>query len=76
VFEVLKTNAETSRHIAATILDELVEAVSDEKNVADSILSEEMGSMKFSIMPRSNEQKLEDLEKLSFILPQYFREES
>ena len=42
------------------------------KRVRGDILTEEAGSMQFSIMPRSGEQKEEDREKLRYILPAYF----
>ena len=48
--------------------------VSDLHDAAASgdILSEETGSMKFSIMPRSEQQKDEDRQKLAYVLPDYF----
>ncbi|KAH9012237.1 Methylthioadenosine phosphorylase [Lactarius deliciosus] len=67
VFKTLKANAETSRHVAATILQELHEAT-----LQGDILSEEVGSMQFAIMPRSEHQKQEDRDKLRYILPKYF----
>jgi 5'-methylthioadenosine phosphorylase len=67
VLKTLKANAETSRHVAATILQELHEAT-----LQGDILSEEVGSMRFAIMPRSEHQKQEDREKLRYILPEYF----
>jgi 5'-methylthioadenosine phosphorylase len=67
VLKTLKANAETSRHVAATILQELHEAT-----LQGDILSEEVGSMRFAIMPRSGDQKQEDREKLRYILPEYF----
>jgi len=67
VLKTLKSNAETSRHVAAAILQELHEAA-----LQGDILSEEVGSMRFAIMPRSEHQKQEDREKLSYILPEYF----
>lgn len=33
---------------------------------------EEVGTMKFSIMPRSVEQNVEDRRKLAYVLPEYF----
>jgi 5'-methylthioadenosine phosphorylase len=77
VFKTLQTNADISRHVAATILGDLVEAVSYDQGsqaVAD-ILSEEVGCMKYAIMPRSDKQRAEDRKKLSFILPEYFPED-
>lgn len=66
VFKTLSKNAETSRHVTATILDELHAAVEQD------ILTEEVGSMKYSIMPRPEKEKEEDVKKLAFILPEYF----
>ncbi|KAH7921972.1 Methylthioadenosine phosphorylase [Leucogyrophana mollusca] len=67
VFKTLQSNADTSRHVAATILDELHLAA-----LQGDLLSEEVGSMRFSIMPMKGEQNAEDIKKLSFILPKYF----
>ncbi|THH02220.1 hypothetical protein EW026_g618 [Hermanssonia centrifuga] len=67
VFKTLQTNATLSRTVAATILEELHEAAEE-----GHILTEEVGSMKFAIMPRSEKQKDEDRQKLAFILPTYF----
>jgi 5'-methylthioadenosine phosphorylase len=67
VFKTLKANADTSRHVAATILDELHAAA-----LEGDILTEEVGSMKFSIMPRSEPAKPEDVKVLSYVLPEYF----
>lgn len=64
VFKTLKQNADTSRHVAAAILEDLVKET--------SLLEEEAGNMKFSIMPRSEELKDSDLKKLGFLLPEYF----
>ncbi len=67
VFKTLSTNAETSRHVTEEILEELHTAVEQ-----GDILTEEVGSMKFSIMPRSAGLKDEDTKKLAYILPEYF----
>ncbi|THH05439.1 hypothetical protein EW145_g4790 [Phellinidium pouzarii] len=67
VFKTLKTNAETSRHVTELIVADLHDAAEN-----GDIISEEAGSMKFSIMPRSEKQKDEDREKLSYVLPTYF----
>lgn len=67
VFKTLQTNAELSRKVAASILDELHEAAEE-----GDILTEEVGSMRFSIMPRSEKQKEEDREKLRYVLADYF----
>jgi 5'-methylthioadenosine phosphorylase len=67
VFKTLQDNANTSRHVAATVLEDLHAAALD-----GDILSEAKGSMRLSIMPRSCEQDQEDIKKLAFILPDYF----
>lgn len=67
VFKTLQQNASTSREVAAAILDELHAAAAE-----GGLLTEEVGSMQFAIMPRSVKQKEEDREKLRYILPTYF----
>lgn len=67
VFKTLQTNAELSRKVAANVLEELHEAAAQ-----GDILTEEVGSMQFAIMPRSEKQKDEDREKLRYVLPTYF----
>ena len=67
LFKTLQTNAELSRKVAGSVLEELHEAAAQ-----GDILTEEVGSMKFAIMPRSEKQKDEDREKLSYVLPTYF----
>jgi 5'-methylthioadenosine phosphorylase len=73
ITKALKTNADTSRLVAETILDELNATISDPDN--GKIFLEEVGKMKFSIMPRAVKRKREDREKLAYILPEYFLEE-
>lgn len=73
VFKTLKANADTSRLVAATVLEELQKIVSGQNGTeASSLLLEEVGTMKFSIMPRSQKQNPEDRKKLAYILPEYF----
>ncbi|KAF9040831.1 nucleoside phosphorylase domain-containing protein [Panaeolus papilionaceus] len=73
VFKTLKANADTSRLVAATILEELQKIVSGQNGAeASSLLLEEVGTMKFSIMPRSQKQNPKDRKKLAYILPEYF----
>ena len=67
VHETLKANAETARHIAASVLEDLHLAT-----VQGDIMSEEKGSMKYSIMPSHGKRSEEDVEKLAYILPEYF----
>ena len=69
MFKTLKSNADTSRLVAATILDDIQAAVTGHDA---AIFLEEVGSMKFSIMPRSEKNKDEDRQKLAYILPEYF----
>jgi len=68
VFKTLQSNADTARHVAAKILEDLHDAAS-----RGDILTEEIGSMKFSIMPRSQGQEGEEARKLSYVLPEYFQ---
>ena len=74
VFKTLQANADTSRHVAAMVLDELHQVIDEETSGLSGaeLLLEEVGSMKNSIMPRSEKPKEEDRRKLGFILPQYF----
>lgn len=67
VFKTLHANAKLSRHVAAAVLEDL-----NAEAAQGDLLTEEIGSMKFSIMPRSVEQKDEDRQKLKYILPTYF----
>jgi 5'-methylthioadenosine phosphorylase len=85
VFKTLKANADTSRYVAATILEDLHLSISGPNSNTDApdpnaivsgegkeLLLEEVGSMNFSIMPRSHPANAEDLQKLAFVLPEYF----
>ncbi|KAL0064565.1 S-methyl-5-thioadenosine phosphorylase [Marasmius tenuissimus] len=79
VFKTLKANAETSRHVAASVLEDLYRALSESENTTaegaiSNVLLEEVGTMKLSIMPRSSQQNPEDHKKLAYILPEYFSE--
>ncbi|KAI0771672.1 Methylthioadenosine phosphorylase [Trametes elegans] len=67
VFKTLHANAQLSRHVAAAVLEDLNAAAAE-----GDLLNEEIGSMKFSIMPRSVQQKEEDRAILRYILPTYF----
>jgi 5'-methylthioadenosine phosphorylase len=67
VFKTLRENAETSHHVAGTILQELHAAV-----LQGDILSEEAGSMQSAIMPRSEQQTQADRDRLRYVLPTYF----
>ncbi|KAF8548512.1 Methylthioadenosine phosphorylase [Imleria badia] len=67
VIQTLQANANTSRHVAAAILEDLHVAAQGD------LLNEEKGSMAFSIMPKGADQKEEDVKKLAYILPEYFK---
>jgi 5'-methylthioadenosine phosphorylase len=64
IFKTLKQNADTSRHVAAAVLEDLVKET--------NLLEAEAGSMKFSIMPRTADLKASDMKRMSFVLPDYF----
>ena len=77
VLKTLKANADTSKHVAATVLDELHQVIDGQTNGIGGadLLLEEVGSMKYSInsiMPRPEKAEEEDIEKLRSILPEYF----
>jgi len=73
VFNTLRTNAETARIVAATILDDLHNAMTGD---GSDIFLEEIGKMKYSIMPQSTMQKAEDRAIMAYILPEYFSGEN
>ncbi|KAL5508666.1 MEU1 [Sanghuangporus vaninii] len=67
VFKTLKINADTSKRVLELIVADLHDAAE-----SGEILSEEVNSMQYSIMPRSEKQSEEDRKKLAFVLPAYF----
>lgn len=67
VFKTLKTNADTSRHVTGHILEELHAVVAD-----GGILSEEEGSMRYSLMRDPALVPEKGRKMLSYILPNYF----
>ena len=71
VFKTLKANADTSRHVAAVVLEELAAEISSQ-GATPELLSEEVGGMKFAIMPRPGEMDPGDKAKLAYILPDHF----
>ena len=73
VFKTLKANADTSRLVISTILDDLHASLTGE---GANVLLQEVGSMKLSIMPRSGKLNEENRKKLAYVLPEYFSEES
>ncbi|KAF8987116.1 hypothetical protein BDQ17DRAFT_1548260 [Cyathus striatus] len=91
VFKTLKANADTSRLVAATegirypykLLHFIHIGFFSLPRIYHlhpcneaSVFLEEVGGIKFSIMPRSGEQKMEEKEKLAFVLPEYFGEDT
>ncbi|KAF8064199.1 nucleoside phosphorylase domain-containing protein [Lyophyllum atratum] len=68
VFKTLRANAETSRFVAATVLEDLAQSVTNAKDGEDllSILTEEDGSMQLSLMPRSQKQDPEERKQLAY----------
>jgi 5'-methylthioadenosine phosphorylase len=67
VFKTLQDNAATSRRVAAAIIEHVHDIV--EKG---TVLTNAIGSMRFSIVTPQERQSKEDRRKLSFILP-YFK---
>ena len=65
VFKTLQQNADASRRVAAAVLEDLV--------AETELLNAEVGGMQYSIMPRSQGPETADVEKLRFVLPEYFR---
>ncbi|GAA5950412.1 hypothetical protein JCM21900_003727 [Sporobolomyces salmonicolor] len=66
VMKTLKTNAALSKHITASILAHVHEAV------AANTFHTAAGSMKYSLMTPHNEVSKEELYRLKYILPEYF----
>ena len=68
VIQTLNTNADTSRRVAGTILEDVAQAIAK-----GDVLTEATGSMKYSIFTASALQSKEDKARLSYILP-YFEQ--
>ncbi|PBL01674.1 hypothetical protein ARMGADRAFT_1158377 [Armillaria gallica] len=68
LFFIRIVESDTSRLVAATVLDELHAAISAS---GENFLLEQVGSMSFSIMPRSEKQDPEHRKKLAYVLPEY-----
>ncbi|KAJ6595814.1 nucleoside phosphorylase domain-containing protein [Mycena vulgaris] len=73
VFKTLQANASTSRFVAAYVLEELAQGLVDGPDLM-SILTEEEGSMQFSMMRRSRAEQDDPAaaQRLAYILPNYF----
>lgn len=65
--KTLSTNAALSKHITASILGAVHEAV-----VGGQVLTQAQGSMKYSLMTSHNLITPEELYKLRYIHPEYF----
>lgn len=85
VMQTMHSNSTAAKLVVLSILDDLNSVVSKHHNFLsgaekESVIAEEeallseRGSMKFSIMPRSAQQKPEDRKKLAFILPEHFQD--
>lgn len=66
VMRTLKTNADSSRKVAAALLQDVSDAIAK-----GDVLTQAVGSMKFSIATQPHAQKEEDRKKLAYILPQF-----
>ena len=73
VFKTLKANADTSRLVISTIIEDLHASLTGQEA---NVFLQEVGSMKLSIMPRSEKLKEENRKKLAYVLPEYFSVES
>ncbi|KAM0790507.1 hypothetical protein ACM66B_003380 [Microbotryomycetes sp. NB124-2] len=67
VMKTLSTNAALSKHVTASILGAVHDAVS-----SGSVLTQADGSMKYSLMTNHAHVSPEELYRLRYILPQYF----
>lgn len=67
VMKTLTTNASLSKHITASILEAVHEAVAGQ-----SVLTTAEGSMKYSLMTNHSHVSPSELYKLKYILPAYF----
>jgi 5'-methylthioadenosine phosphorylase len=67
VFKTLQQNAETSRFVIATVLEDFFKEAP-----LGEIQNEEKGCMKFALMRKPEDCEEEDRKKLAFILPEYF----
>ena len=70
---LLKANADTSRLVISTILEDLHASLTGQEA---NVILQEVVSMKMSIMPRLGKLKEEDRRKLAYVLPEYFSDES
>lgn len=67
VVRTLKTNADTSRKVAAALIDAVSEAI-----LKGDVLTQAAGSMQWSVVTQPSVQSDEDRKKLAYILP-YFQ---
>ena len=73
VFKTLKENADISRLVISTILEDLHASLTRQEA---NVFLQEVGSMRLSIMPRSGKLKEESRKRLAYVLPEYFSDES
>ncbi|KAK4045989.1 S-methyl-5-thioadenosine phosphorylase [Microbotryomycetes sp. JL201] len=67
VMKTLSTNAALSKHVTASILGAVHDAVS-----SGTVLTQAHGSMKYSLMTNHSHVSPEELYRLKYILPEYF----
>ncbi|KAG8935872.1 S-methyl-5-thioadenosine phosphorylase [Tulasnella sp. 419] len=71
VIKTLTTNAETSKRVAATILQDISDAI-----LKGDVLTEVTGSMQFSIVTSQHIQSVEDRRNLGYILPYFISDQN
>ena len=70
VMRTLHTNAALAKHVTASILEHVHDAVEGDKTLTTA-----KGAMKFSLVTRRDLVSAEEKEKYKFILPEYFEDE-
>jgi len=74
VFKTLEANAETSRYVAATVLEDLALGIANNDADLESILTEEEGNMQSSMMGHQAKLDPQEAAELAYILPRYFKD--
>ncbi|KAJ6623679.1 Methylthioadenosine phosphorylase [Mycena sp. CBHHK59/15] len=68
---ILRANADTSRFVAAHVIERLLAIASSD---SDDVLGEEAGSMRFAFMaPPAAHPDAEEAARLAYVLPEYFK---
>lgn len=75
VVKTMSTNAETARFVVKTVIDDLYDAITNAGATSEGFALEEVGTMKFAIMPKSEKQDPAHRKLLAYVLPEYFGEE-